>query len=164
MLLWANSERATGWNGSGTLGATGTVTTLLWRKFDLDDLVVPTINRRRPAVADMSFGANSMLGLPINGKLADIKARRKACLPFVICTRRANDLDAKILGTVHQIFACYISSVEPMIEGQQITLSQVLVDFQGNRIICTRCSAGFNMSDEVRSILITRFRQVNLVG
>ena len=48
-------------------------------------------------MAGVSFGTNGLLGLPINGKLAHIKTRRKTRLPFVIGACRANDLDTEIL-------------------------------------------------------------------
>ena len=82
--------------GVGTQWATGATLTVLDGELDLDDFILAVVNRWGPAATGVTFRADSLLGLPIDGKLTRLEARFLLGLPFDIGTGRADQIDAII--------------------------------------------------------------------
>ena len=63
------------------------------READLDHLVFPIVNDRRPADTRMSLGTGRLLLIPINPKWTAINALVSVGLPLDISTSRTNHFD-----------------------------------------------------------------------
>ena len=66
-------------------------------ELDLDDLVLPIVDRRSPTDTVLSLGADGLVVLPINAELAGINALLRVGLPLDIATRRTNHFDPVVL-------------------------------------------------------------------
>ena len=82
--------------GVGTQWATGATLTVLDGELDLDDFILAVVNRWDPAATGVTFRTDSLLGLPIDGKLTRLEARLLLGLPFDIGMGRADQINAII--------------------------------------------------------------------
>ncbi len=73
------------------------------REFDLDHLIVVAINRWRPADTLSPSWTRRFLSVPINGKTTGVKALLLFRLPFVVSSRRRDEIDAVILPTLDKL-------------------------------------------------------------
>jgi len=101
--------------------------------------------------------------LPINAKLTDIDAAIGVGLPFHIPTPRSNYLNAVLLLTRDQDWCGDISRVEQMLAWSEFRFLKICMDRFGHHLIGGRSRGCGYMRDEMRTILITRFGQMDFV-
>jgi hypothetical protein len=103
-----------------------------------------------------------LLSLPIDGKLT----RREACLllglPFDIGMGGADEINAKVLLTAVQQLRIDIAGIDDMLLGQQVFLLEPFMNGRGSCIIGDGCGRRFNMGDQMRAVLLTRFGEMDL--
>lgn len=78
----------------------------------------------------MALRTGCTLVLPINGKLGSIESRSFACLPLVIWSGWADELDAKLLVTIDQQLRIELPGIHDMPLGQEIPVFERLVDLR----------------------------------
>ena len=66
-------------------------------ELDLDHLILPVVDGRRPADTVLSCGADGLLMFPVDEELAGIKTLLRVGLPLDIATRRTNHFDPALL-------------------------------------------------------------------
>jgi hypothetical protein len=80
---------------AGTVGQQRTEAAICGREFDLDDLVLPVVDSRRPAHTRLPLGTSRLLLVPIKAKLTDIDAVIGVGLPFHIRTPGSNHAECR---------------------------------------------------------------------
>src|SRR6266705_150754 len=162
-LLPAHGDGTT-WitRGVGTQWATGTTLTILAGELDFDDLILAIVNSWGPTDTCMTFRADSLLGLPIDGKLTCLKARLLLGLPFDIGMGGADQVNAIVLLTAVQQLGIDIAGIDDMLLGQQVFPLEPFMNGRRSCIIGDGCGRRFNMGDQMRAVFLTRFRQMDL--
>ena len=85
-----------------TAGQLRTNATIGGGELDLDDLVLPVVDGRRPAHTCTPLGTRRLLLVPINAKLTDIDPLIGVGLPLDIATSRTDHLDPILALTADQ--------------------------------------------------------------
>ncbi len=87
---------------AGTVGELRTDAAIFGGELDLDDLVFPMVDGRRPTDTALSLGAERLLAFPIDEEPSSIKTLLGVGLPLDIATRRTNHFDPVLLLTADQ--------------------------------------------------------------
>jgi hypothetical protein len=159
LLLTTHGDGAT-WvtRGVRTQGTTGTALTVLDGELDLDHLSLAVVDGRGPTDTRVAFGAGGLLGLPIEVKLARLKAHLLQGLPFDIGARGAYQINTIILLTAVQQLGINIARIDDMLLGQQFLLLKPFMDAGSSRIVGDRSCGRFNMGDQMRAVFVAGFR------
>jgi len=115
-------------DGSGTLAAAGTRQTILFAKLDTNHPADRPILLERPLAAAFSLRADGLLGLPIDGKTAVIKALSRTALPTRTARDRTEQFHCIGVLTVHNMVSIHIAGIHRMFCWKQVLFGKCLVD------------------------------------
>lgn len=96
------------------------------------------------------------LGLPINGKVRDIKVR--IGLPPIIVPNRTKQVHSIGVLTVQEIGRIDLACIHQVLIWQEFLLGQPIMDRREGTLIMDACTGGLHMSDELRRKITRRFR------
>lgn len=133
-------------------------------ELDLDHLVLPVVDGRRPTDTVLSLGADGLLMLPINEELAGIDTLLRVSLPLDVAASRTDYFDPVLRLSADQNGGGDVAGIEQMLTGCEICLPKIRMDRFGHDLIGGGSSAGSHMRDEVRSIVLTGFGEMHFVA
>lgn len=151
-------------NRLGAASQAGTGLTIFGREFNFDDLIFAVVDGWRPATARVTLRTDGLLSLPIDHELTGIKACLFACLPAVVGSRGANEIDLVVLLTLHEQLGIDISRVHNLLLGQRVFVFEAFMDKRRSRIIRDRGRGGFHVSNQMGCVLVTGFGQMDLIA
>jgi hypothetical protein len=102
-----------------------------------------------------------LLSLPSEGKPTGLKARLLLGLPVDIGMGGADQVNSKVLLTAVQPLSIDIPALDDMLFGQQVFLCEPFMTGRGSCIIGERCGRRFHMGDQMRTVLLTRFGEMD---
>jgi hypothetical protein len=141
-----------------------TGTTILHRTFDFDDRVASSILDGRPTAPGVACWTGGTLLLPIEGKLASLKACAFLGLPVIILSGRAKESDSIVLSAPEQCVSISIAGVYNMRLWQDLLSRQGFMNARHGITIGLRGRRSFTMGHQVRSVLITGSRHMHFVA
>jgi len=105
--------------GSGTAGATGTGPTISWTEFRMNDLFAMPLIRLNPVATGFAFGTRDAMGLPINGKLGQIKRLRVSSLPITVFWHWPQKRNSQLPLCTGKHLCPQVSRIDNMLIGKQ---------------------------------------------
>jgi hypothetical protein len=126
-------------------------------------LIFAVVDRRSPTAAGMPFRTGGRVLLPINTKLTHIDAAIGVGLPFHIWTPGSNHFNAVLVLAGNQDRCGDISRVEQVLAWGECRFLKISVDRFRHHLIGDRSRGRRDMGDEMGTILITGFGQMDFV-
>ena len=99
--------------------------------------------------------------LPIHDKLGGFEACTFPRLPMIILSGRPEEIHAIALLTADELLGIHIARVHDMHAWQQITLGERFMDMGNRRIIRHRRGCGFDMGNQVQTVIIAGLGQMH---
>lgn len=117
-----------------------------------------------PRPARPALRAGDGLGLPVDGKPAEVKARVGLRLPAGPGRHRSDQVDPVVGAAGHQMAGGGVPGVDQMDAQQEPLRGEVILDDRGDRIILGRGDGRLDLDDQVGRLRVARLGQMGLVA
>src|SRR5450759_990945 len=159
LLSWMQGQGAP--SRSCTEGLTGTNLTVALGKLHLDERFACVLDGC-PARADPTLWTGDRLGFPIDGEVREIVPGLRL---IPVCLEGwANQINSIAGLTLHKIGDRDIPRIDEMLIWEQILPNQVGMDRGEDPLIAERSRSGFDVGDQLWSIIITCLAKMDFVS
>jgi hypothetical protein len=140
-----------------------TASTVFARALHLDDRMPTIIDGGRPADTRLACWTARLVLVPIDGARLGVKAGALAGLPVIIEACGSQEIHPRVIPTLDAEVGVQEAGLDDRGAGQQAPWLQRGVALGGRRAVGCRAGSGVDGRDQVRPIVLTRFRAMHLI-